>query len=145
MGKAKDSKKCFQSRYSDSLITPAQYICELICEKNAQQNQRELPRYFWKFDEWKTFFIYQSKVAHQLLKTHSHESIIKALQDKRSYSVFSLRNAFLVTLIKEYERARIHISDIPKITDDLPNIFEKPKKQKTKNVLDKLSEMDNGL
>ena len=42
----------YPSRYSDGKkVTAAQYITELICEKRAVKDKKELPNNFWKLPQ----------------------------------------------------------------------------------------------
>lgn len=95
----------YTSRYSPGKqVSETQYITELICEKRAKSLNRDLPIKFWKLEEWKKYYQYQIMQAANLLKKYSSTSIISALHDKRTTSVFSLRNIFLENIIKEYEK-----------------------------------------
>lgn len=95
----------FKSKYSpNEEITEGQYLAEIICERRAKDCGRDLPIKFWKLPEWSKYYKYQLIVAYGLLKTYKIDIIIKALNDKRTKTVFSLNNKFLVNVIKEYEQ-----------------------------------------
>lgn len=133
------SKK-YPSRYSpNKLVTPAQYIIELICERNAAQRQADLPIKFWELPEWASFYKSQLRKCHSLLKIFSSEAIIKALEDKRLKTVYSLFAPWITPIIVEYQKE----IDRPVIKQDNAEIsgtsFER-KQQSKPNIIDLLNE-----
>jgi len=59
----------FSSKYSPGKkVSAAQYITELICEKNAHIHGTNLPPKFWKLQGWKEFYVAQIRIANLLLK-----------------------------------------------------------------------------
>lgn len=129
----------YQSKYSPNKeVTSLQYICEIICEKNAKQTGRELPVFFWKLPQWEKFYKSQICLAKKLLDNYSDAAIIKALRDKRTGKIWSLGAPWLIPVIKEYQ-AKIN-KEVVEIKED--NIggdkFTRPDIKK--NLLDKLDE-----
>ena len=97
----------FDSEYSpNKQVGPAQYITELICKKRADSFKTELPIFFWRLSEWRLYFQYQIVEANKLLKRYDCISIIQALNDKRSKTVFSLKNPILIKTIEFYEQKK---------------------------------------
>ncbi len=131
------SKK-YQSKYSPGKeITPLQYICELICEKNAQQTKRELPVKFWEQPQWKQFYRSQTNLAKKLLDNYSDSAIIKALRDKRTSKIYSLGAPWLLPVIKEYQLKIEKEVKKPIVEDNIGGEnFQRPNNKKT--LLDKL-------
>lgn len=112
------NKKKYPSRYSpQAKVHNAQYITELICEKKAKVDGKELPIKFWELDEWLKFYKYQIMLANKLLKKYHEYSIIGALHDKRMWKTYSLRSPFLEAVIKEYEKKKVAAEKIEKQVD----------------------------
>lgn len=129
----------YPSKYSPNKeVTSLQYICEIICEKNAKQTGRELPVFFWKLPQWEKFYKSQICLAKKLLDNYSDAAIIKALRDKRTVKIWSLGAPWLIPVIKEYQ-TKIN-KEVVEIKED--NIggdkFTRPDIKK--NLLDKLDE-----
>jgi hypothetical protein len=85
-------------------VSSYQYITELICEKKAQVEGKELPIKFWEIKEWKNFYRYQITIATSLVKKYGEEAVIEALRDKRCYKTYSLRAPFLKPIIEEHHK-----------------------------------------
>lgn len=89
----------FNSRFSPGKkITPAQLITELICEKKAVIEGVELPDRFWDNKKWANYFKYQSKYANLLVKEYKITSLLKALRDKQTKNVYSLKHPAISSL-----------------------------------------------
>ena len=132
--------KKYQSKYSPGKeITALQYICELICEKNAQQTKRELPVKFWSNPQWAQYYRSQTNLAKKLLDNYSDAAIIKALRDKRTSKIYSLAAPWLLPVIKEYQVKIESEAKKPLIEDNIGgDNFQRPNNKKT--LLDKLDE-----
>lgn len=101
----RSDKSKYPSRYSpDKWVSSYQYITELICEKKAQQDGKELPIKFWEIKEWRNFYRYQITLAASLVKKYGEESVIAALKDRRCYRTYSLRAPFLKPIIEEHHK-----------------------------------------
>jgi hypothetical protein len=142
MAKEQSEKNCYPSRYSPGgWVRSDQYIIELICEKKARHDNKDLPIQFWKEKEWAAFFRSQLRKCKSLLNSYSSEAIIKGLQDKRSWKIYSLYAPWLLDIIDEYQT---EISR-PKIKEELPEMSSGTftrKKNNKKNILDILGEIE---
>ena len=104
MAKKRTEKSKYPSRYSpNGWVHAAQYITELICEKKAQIDKKELPLKFWELKEWLKFYRYQITLANKLMKEYGEHVIISALKDRRMWKTYSLRSPFLKNVIEEYK------------------------------------------
>ncbi len=104
MAKQRTEKSKYPSRYSpNGWVHAAQYITELICEKKAQVDKKELPLKFWELEEWLKFYRYQITLANKLIKEYGEHVIISALKDNRMWKTYSLRSPFLKNVIEEYK------------------------------------------
>ena len=82
-------------------MSAPQYITELVCEKKARKDNKDLPRKFWEIKEWRNYFRYQITLANKLLKEFSESIVIAAIKDDRCWSLYSLRSPFLRKIIQE--------------------------------------------
>ena len=105
MTQNRSDKSNYPSRYSPKgWVSSYQYVAELICEKKAQQDRKELPIKFWEIKEWRSFYRYQITLATSLVKKYGAEPVISALRDRRCYRTYSLRAPFLKPIIEEYHK-----------------------------------------
>lgn len=135
----------YPSRYSPGKwISSSQYITELICEKKAQKNKKDLPNEFWNLPEWKKFYKQQILAACGLLKIYDDKAIIRALQNKAAWSIYSLRAPHLDDIIKEEQRLlELEQEKVKPINLDLKSTDSKPRIEKSrKNIITKLKELD---
>ena len=127
----------YSSKYSPGKqVTELQYICEIICEKNAAYSGRELPLQFWKLPQWAQYYRSQTNLAKKLLDNYSAEAIIKALKDPRTKKVYSLAAPWIIPVIKEYEakiKAEIKLPEQAPMGGDS---FQRPSNKTS--LLDKL-------
>lgn len=146
MAKERTKKSRYESRFSKSYVTAAQYITELICEKYARCNGHDLVQEFWKKPEWAKHYRAQIPSAYTLLKKYDAAAIILALQAKEAWNIYSLRAPHLIPLI-EREQVTVTIKK-----ENLMNA--KPlevatgevtfrKEEKKKSAIDKLEELEN--
>jgi hypothetical protein len=143
MAKKQSDKNRYPSQYSPGgFVRCDQYIIETICRKKAQTQKKDLPVQFWKNPEWAKFFKSQLRKCKSLLQTYSAEAIIKALEDKRSWNIYSLFAPWLEDIIKEYQ---VQI-DKPKIHEDLPEIngtkFDRKPQQDKKSIINLLEDLE---
>jgi hypothetical protein len=91
----------YKSKYSPGkLVTGHQYIVELVCEFNAKKLGRELPMHFWNFQEWRTYYVVQSKYCSELRELFCDEAILRAVKEKRLYN---LRPNWIRDIIAKHE------------------------------------------
>ncbi len=131
----------YPSKYSPNKeVTAIQFICEIICEKNAKQTGRQLPVQFWQLPQWEKFYKSQICLAKKLLDNYSDAAIIKALRDKRTSKIWSLGATWaLIPVIKEYQSKLDQEKTIViKEDNEGGDNFRRPSLKK--NLLDKLDE-----
>lgn len=115
MAKDRTEKSKYHSRYAESFVAPAQYICELVCEHKATFLKKELPIRFWQLKEWAAYFRSQINTAHKLLKQYDEKAIIRALNNPKSKKTYSLRSPFLLPIIEEEQkRVLVEKAAVPK-------------------------------
>mgnify|MGYP003136186275 FL=1 len=144
MAKKRTEKSKYPSRYSpNGWVHAAQYITELICEKKAQIDKKELPLKFWELKEWLKFYRYQITLANKLIKEYGEHVIISALRDKRTWKTYSLRSPFLKNVIEEYKNKQ---ELAMKIAKEVEYDFSEKKtfesSNKKKSIISKLRDLE---
>lgn len=137
--------KKYPSKYSNGKeVTAAQFITEMICERIAKKNKKDLHYKFWVSKEWEKEYKGQIATAHKLLKKYEAKAIIDALSSSEGIKIYSLRAPHLSDIVDKYAD-RIEKQIIPKRNINR-NFLEEGKQntQYKKNILDKLKELDNG-
>lgn len=144
MAKKRTEKSKYPSRYSPrGWVHAAQYITELICEKKAKTEKKELPIKFWELKDWGKFYRYQITLANKLIKEHGEHAVISALNDNRTWKTYSLRSPWLVTVIKEYvEKAEIARKIAKEIEYDFSKKETFDSNNKKKSVISKLKDLE---
>tara|TARA_R110002020_G_scaffold46539_17_gene132385 strand:- start:2093 stop:2527 length:435 start_codon:yes stop_codon:yes gene_type:complete len=144
MGKKRTEKSRYPSRYSpQGWVHAGQYVTELICEKKAKTENKELPIKFWELPEWLKYYKYQIMLANKLIKEYGEHSVIAALNDKRMWKTYSLRSPFLKDVIKEYkEKEEIAKSIAKKIEYDFSKKEKFDSNNNKKSILDKLEGLE---
>ena len=149
MKKDNENQSKFPSLYSPKkFVTATQYIIELVCQKKATKEKKDLPLQFWKLPEWEKFFVSQLRKCRLLLKKYDEMAIINALRNKRAYNITNLFAPWLIDIIEEEQRlltTKTSLMDMAKPVDiNRESINEKPRpNQQNKNARSKLMELDN--
>ena len=145
MAKTRTEKSKYPSRYSpQGFVHAGQYVTELICEKKAKVEGKDLPIKFWELPEWLKYYKYQIMLANKLIKEFGEHSVIAALHDKRMWKTYSLRSPFLKDIIVEYrDKAELAKSIVKDIKYDFSKKETfKSNKNKKGSVLSKLRELE---
>lgn len=141
-GKQTDLSR-FPSKYApNTYITAQQYVLELICERQARFNKKELPLYFWRDKEWANTYKRWLRQVHKLSKQYSAKAILAALQDKENKYKWSLNTDFMKDSIKKHhekilEQEKNRANLVP-ITVAEGESFRESKP----GIIDKLKELD---
>lgn len=103
MAKTRSDKSPYPSLYSiGSYISAPQFLGELVCQRAAYKENKELPQKFWDLPKWRKFLVFQIAQANRLLKRYKAEVIIKALRDPKGRSIYSLGAPHLKGLLDKY-------------------------------------------
>ena len=98
-------KNKYISKYSNGKsVSAAQYITELVCERKATRDKKDLHYRFWLSPEWEKYFRNQIGSANKLLKTYPDKAIINALLTPKGKTIYSLRAPHLVAIIEQEEK-----------------------------------------
>lgn len=131
------------SKYSNGkTVSAAQFITEIICERIAKRNKRDLHYRFWISKEWEKEYKGQIGTAYKLLKKYEPKDIIDALSSRDGLKIYSLRAPHLCGIIDKWISNRPVINNQPKVIER--NLFDTGiKSSRQKNILDKLKDIDN--
>lgn len=137
----------YESKYSPGkFITGAQWLAELMCERKARHNKKDLPPFFWKDKEWSKFLVHQVVVANRLFKAFPEKAIGRALRRKELSLVWSLADKRVRPIIKdeekklkfELEQQKVEQESVPPPLDEVgKNGNERPIMDKN-NIINKL-------
>lgn len=136
----------FISKYSNNKeVTAAQYITEIICEKKAQKDGLDLHYRFWTLKKWEKFFRDQIATANKLLKDYDAKAIIKALNDPKAKTIYSLRAPFLKDIIITQQKILETINTtLTQNFERKDNINHRVSGQNKKNIISKIKDIENG-
>lgn len=136
----------YLSKYSNGKeVSAAQYITELICEKKAKKEKKDLHYRFWLAKEWSLYYRNQIATANKLLEKFDSKSIVAALNNDKSKNIYSLRAPHLLAIIEEEDSRIKSQSTEMKIVIDRKEQknFSSSKHIKSSNIISKLKDIDN--
>lgn len=135
----------YPSKYSNGkLVSCAQYITEIICEKKAKKDKKDLHYRFWLSKEWAYYYKNQIASAHKLLNKYNELAVVKSLSNPKSTKIYSLRAPHLIAIIEEEQKildAQNKTLSI-KINRNNNVIYNRSSKSHTQNVISKLKELE---
>jgi hypothetical protein len=138
------SKKQYPSKYSNGkLVTAAQYITEIICEKRAKSTKKDLHFRFWTNKEWSKFYRDQIASANKLLQKFSDTAIIRALNNYKAEKIYSLRAPFLIPIIESEEEILKSENTELSLNLNRPETVTFGISNKKQNIISKLKDLDN--
>lgn len=136
--------KVLRSKYSTDLVSAAEYITELICEKIAVKERKPLSTKFWMNSFWQPIYKRQLHIAKSLLKLYPYQVIIAALKNEKSQKIYSLGMATSLDPIiqEELQKYKNLLNKETIVVED--NSIEKPRAQQNKQVsiINKLRNLD---
>lgn len=140
-----DKKKKYPSKYSNGKdVSAAQYITEIICEKKAKKDKKDLHYRFWTNKEWSAYFRNQIASANKLLEKYDDAAIVKALRDDRSSKIYSLRAPHLIPIIEEEQQKLDNQNQTLSLDLQRPSSVNFGNVGKiSKNIFSKLKDIDN--
>lgn len=138
--------KKYPSKYSNGkLVSAAQYITELICEKKAKLTGQDLHYRFWVHKKWSAYYRNQIGSANKLLIKYSEAAIVKALNTVEASKIYSLRAPHLIPIIEQQQQIlESQNQSLSLEFDRKENKTYKTNSSNTKNILSKLKDLDNG-
>jgi len=144
MANKRTEKSKYPSRYSpNGWVHAAQYVTELICEKKAKTENKELPLKFWELKDWLKFYRYQITLANKLIKEYGEHVVISALNDKRMWKCYSLRSPFLKNVLQEYKEKQEIAKKIAKTVEyDFSEKKKFDSSNKKKSIVSRLKDLE---
>lgn len=137
--------KKYLSKYSNGKeVSAAQYISEMICERIAKKNKKDLHYRFWLSDEWQKQYKGQIAAANKLLTKYTCSRVIKALLTKNGLKIYSLRAPHLIGIIEQTPEPNEESYENKAPVNRVLLNKGKSAVNNNKNVLDKLKEIDDG-
>jgi len=147
--KASDESR-YKSRYAtDTFITAAQYLAELMIERQTLKKGRKPPMYFWKLPQYEKAYRLQLRHANTLIRLYSAPAVSRALRRKEAKGLYSLGAPWLDDLVKqenaaiqaEQQRQAERQTPAPEASPNLP-AGPRPAFVNQKSTLNKLKELD---
>ena len=103
MAKNRSEKSPCPSIFAPSTwISYQQLIVEMICQRAAKKDQKDLPQRFWTLKPWAQYYRHQITLCARLCKEYDPKIIIKALRDPKGRKIYSLGAPHLKGLIEKY-------------------------------------------
>lgn len=135
--------KKYPSKYSNGkLVSAAQYITEIICEKKAKREAKDLHYRFWLNKEWAAFYRNQISSANKLVKQYNELAVLKALNNPKAEKIYSLRAPHLIPIIEQEEKV-LSLKN-HELSLDLQRkkdvVYNKPKTKN--NIISKLKDLE---
>lgn len=129
MSEQQTEKSGYPSRYSPTkFVTAAQYIIELVCEKKAKRDKKDLPLQFWELDAWRNYYVSQLRATHKLLQNYAPRAIINVVRQK---NLFSLRPKWIIPLIEQEHKKLLALAAKNQKKEPEKPIIKLPSKRRT--------------
>lgn len=149
MAAEQSDKSKLKSRYGGGFVAPAQYLAELMCERQARSKGQEIPAKFWNLPTWKRTFLVQVRFAHGLFKSYDVQAVLRALESSEGKNIYSLNAKWLDPIIKQEQLKLERIQVQKELQGDKPQSMEtakndnlRPSFVRKKSTIDKLRELD---
>ena len=103
MAKNRSEKSPCPSIFSiGAWISYNQLIVEIVCQRAAKKDQKDLPQKFWTLTPWNKYYRHQITIAAKLCETYDPRIILKALRDPKGRTIYSLGAPHLKGLLEKY-------------------------------------------
>jgi hypothetical protein len=145
--KRQTSLSRYKSPSTGDFCTFAQYVAEIICQRQAKHEKiGTLPYKFWNKGKWKSIYIRQIGLANKLIKEFGEDSVMKFINSKEGVKTISLgaRNVKI-----SLQKIRIELDSAPKhdtieIIEVKESIYTPRQSFGNKTLLQRLKEIENG-
>lgn len=137
------TRKKYPSKYSNGKsVSAAQYITEIICEKKAKKDGKDLHYRFWTNKAWASFYRNQIASANKLIRSYDETAIIKALNNKKSENIYSLRAPHLLAIIEDEQKQLSCKNNQLSIKLNRKHDISYNKSTNSKNIISKLKDLE---
>jgi hypothetical protein len=135
----------YPSKYSNGkLVSAAQYITEVICEKKAKLNKEDLHAKFWLTKKWAAYYRNQIATANKMVKTYDPKAVVRALNNPKAAKIYSLRAPHLVAIIEQEQDQLLNENTaISKPLDRSDKNTYRKNNKTSQSILSKLKDIDN--
>jgi hypothetical protein len=137
----------YKSPSTGDFCTSAQYVAEIICQRQAKHEKAgTLPYKFWNKEKWKKIYIRQIGLANNLIKEFGEDAMMKFLNSKEGIKTISLGARNVKNSLK---KIRIELDNAPR-HDTIETIEIKESLYSSrlsfgnKTLLQRLKEIENG-
>lgn len=147
MTKRKRTEKSkYKHESTGDYCTCAAYVAEIMCKRNAEnKNVGSLPYKFWNKKPWDWTFKKQLFAARKILKDHSEEAVVKAINSDEFKGIFSLNHPKVIGIIRKCELLLEEERSRPKQEIEVKkNAKTRKKSYGGKNILNKLRKLEHG-
>ena len=138
--------KNYKHKTTGQACNAAQYIAEMVCLREAEQQRVGRPAYaLWNTEKWQKKFKSQVTKAYTLLKKYSDKAIINALNSYKGKNVYSLRVKFLEPIIQAEQKKldKIDNREIKKVDYKDNTLKPNTKPFGKKGRLSRLKDLEN--
>jgi hypothetical protein len=147
MSKYRTDLSKYKSPSTGDFCTPAQYVAEIICQRQAKHEKAgTLPYKFWNKGKWKSIYIRQIGLANKLIKEFGEDAMMKFVNSKEGIRTISLgaRN-----VKSSLQKIRIELDNVPKhdtieIIEVKESTYAPRQSFGNKTLLQRLKEIENG-
>jgi hypothetical protein len=147
MSKQRTDLSKYKSPSTGDFCTPAQYVAEVICQRQAKHEKAgTLPYKFWNKGKWKSIYIRQIGLANKLIKEFGEDAMMKFINSREGIKTISLgaRN-----VKNSLQKIRIELDNTPKhdtieIIEVKESIYAPRQSFGSKTLLQRLKEIENG-
>jgi hypothetical protein len=147
MSKRRTDLSKYKSPSTGDFCTPAQYVAEVICQRQAKHEKAgTLPYKFWNKGKWKSIYIRQIGLANKLIKEFGEDAMMKFINSREGIKTISLgaRN-----VKNSLQRIRIELDNVPKhdtieIIEVKESVYTPRQSFGSKTLLQRLKEIENG-
>jgi hypothetical protein len=135
--------KKYPSKYSNGKsVSAAQYITEIICEKKAKRETKDLHYRFWLNKEWAAFYRNQIASANKLVKQYNESAVVAALNNSKAAKIYSLRAPHLIAIIEQEEKLLASKNHQLSLNLDRKTDVTYNKSKAKSNILSKLKDVE---
>lgn len=139
-------KNKYPSRHkADAFVTVGEWIGEVMCERKAIREGKELPQSFWlvskkdnpNFKVWYDYLVRQIQTAYKLIKKHGEEKVLFTLKQNRG----------IYSLMPKWVNEKIEKTVVPNKSQEASTAFTEKdvvtyrEAQEKKSVLSLLEEL----
>lgn len=140
MAKEQTDSSRYPSRHRpNAFVTAGQYVAELMCERKAQSEKKELPIRFWqeKKTKWYRYFCFQVTTAYKMIRNHGEKKTLEAI--KANNKIYSLKPRWVQDYVENFKMKPCQQVNV-KYNINKQATYQSRKSEK--NIISKLEDLD---